>query len=136
MQDAGSPVHGVVEPVLVVAAVAVAVGVDMDGDGAARLDVQALQVGLLAELVVVLLDADGVVREDAVGDASQDCNTQSPSLSRCALAVHVMHIGAHTWRSQKGNLTRKLHLSCLHAHGQRGQPRKALSIDLRILRDI
>ena len=55
------------------AAVAVAVGVDVHRDGAARLDVQALQVGLLAELVVVLLDPDGVVREDAVGHASEDC---------------------------------------------------------------
>ena len=55
------------------AAVAVAIGVDVHRDGAARLDVQALQVGLLAEFVVVLLDPDRVVCEDAVGHASEDC---------------------------------------------------------------
>ena len=77
----------------------------MDGDGAARLDVQALQVGLLAELVVVLLDPDGVVCEDAVRDASQDCGRQtSPSSAWCAHAY-----AGFTQTSGHGTLDKDLH---------------------------
>ncbi len=71
------------------AAVAVAVGVDVHGDGAARLDVQALQVGLLAELVIVLLDPDGVVREDAVGHASKDCRDSTSITFAVNEGLHI-----------------------------------------------
>ncbi len=82
MRSACSPLHGVVQPVLVVPAVAVTIGIDMDSDGSLGVNVQALEVRLHAVLIIVLLNPDGVICEDAVRNSSQDCNRALPSRTK------------------------------------------------------
>ncbi len=68
-----TPLHSVVEPVLKAPAIAIAVGIDVNGDRTARGNVQVVEIAGAAELIVVLLDADRVIREHAVCHSTGDC---------------------------------------------------------------
>ena len=66
VQLMNSPANGIIQPVLIFLPVAICVAIDVDGHRSIGRDVQVVNPGCALELVVVLLDTNGIIDEDLV----------------------------------------------------------------------